>query len=77
MDYVNLVIVIALVEYIVFIIIVGGTRGKYGVAAPAIMGNEVWERFHRIQVNTTEQLVLFLPGIYLFSYLYIPLPLLR
>ena len=34
MDYVNLVVLAALIEYAVFIGIVGGTRGKYGVVAP-------------------------------------------
>ena len=68
MDYVNLVVLIALVEYIVFILVVGATRGKYGVAAPATTGNAQWERLYRIQVNTAEQLVLFIPAIYSFAY---------
>ena len=68
MDYVNLVVLTALVEYIVFILIVGATRGKYGVVAPATTGNPQWERFYRIQVNTAEQLVLFIPAIYGFAH---------
>ena len=68
MDYVNLVMLFALVEYIAFILIVGGTRNKYGVRAPATTGNDIWERLHKVQVNTTEQLVLFLPSIYFFAY---------
>ena len=67
MHYVNLIILIALVEYIAIILIVGGTRRKYGVSAPATIGNDTWERLHRVQVNTTEQLVLFLPSIYFFA----------
>lgn len=68
MTYVNLIILLALVEYAAFIMLVGGTRGKYNVNAPATTGNEQWERYHRIQVNTSEQLVLFLPAIYAFSH---------
>ena len=68
MDYVNLVVLIALVEYIVFIGIVGATRDKYGVVAPATTGNPYWERLYRIQVNTAEQLVLFIPAIYGFAH---------
>lgn len=68
MTYVNLIILFALVEYAAFIMLVGGTRGKYNVNAPATTGNEQWERYHRIQVNTAEQLVLFLPAIYAFSH---------
>jgi uncharacterized membrane protein YecN with MAPEG domain len=67
MDYVNLVVLIALVEYIVFIGIVGASRDKYGVAAPATTGNPYWERLYRIQVNTAEQLVLFIPAVYGFA----------
>ncbi len=68
LDYVNLVTLTALVEYIVFIGIVGATRDKYGVTAPATTGNPQWERLYRIQVNTAEQLVLFIPAIYAFAY---------
>jgi len=68
MDFVNLIILLALVEYSVFVMIVGATREKYGVPAPATTGNEYWERLYRVQVNTAEQLVLFIPSIYAFSY---------
>ena len=68
MDYVNLVILAALFEYMAFILIVGATRNKYAVVAPATTGNSHWERLHRIQVNTTEQLVLFIPATLGFAY---------
>lgn len=67
MDYIYLIMLLALVEYIVFIMIVGATRGKYGIVPPATTGHETWERLHRIQVNTAEQLVLFIPALYFFS----------
>ena len=73
MDYVNLVILIALVEYAFLILLLGGTRGKYNVQPPATTGNAQWERYHRIQVNTTEQLVLFLPSLYGFAYYVSPI----
>ena len=68
MDYVSLVVLLALLEYSVFLAIVGGTRGKYGVEAPATSGHPEWERLYRIQVNTAEQLVLWVPAIYAFAY---------
>jgi hypothetical protein len=40
MDYVYLVIVLALIEYIVLGALVGRARGKYGVKAPAVTGHE-------------------------------------
>jgi len=67
MDYVNLIVLLALAEYIFFIMLVGATRGKYNVAAPATTGDKQWERYYRIQVNTTEQLILFLPALYAFA----------
>ena len=44
---------------------VGAARGKYGVKAPAITGNEHFERAYRIQMNTLEQMAFFLPSLWL------------
>ena len=68
MDYVNLIVFATLVEYAVFSGVVGATRSKYGVAAPATTGHPEWERLHRIQINTLEQLILFIPAIYGFAH---------
>jgi uncharacterized membrane protein YecN with MAPEG domain len=43
------------------------------VKAPAITGNEIFERHFRVQMNTLEQLIAFLPGIYLFAHYFSPL----
>ena len=67
MDYVNLVVFVALVEYVVFGAVVGSTRSKFGVAAPATSGHPEWERLNRIHVNTLEQLIVFIPAIYGFA----------
>ena len=69
MDLVIIVVVLALVQYIAFSILVGRARAKYGVQAPAISGDPVFERYFRVQQNTLEQLVVFLPAILLYSYL--------
>lgn len=42
-------------------------RGKYGVKAPATTGNENFERVFRVQMNTQESLVVFLPALWLFN----------
>jgi glutathione S-transferase len=73
MAYVDIVTVLAILQFIVFGFQVGGARGRYGVKAPATTGNEIFERLFRIQQNTLEQLVGFLPGIYLFSRYFNPL----
>jgi glutathione S-transferase len=73
MAYVDIVTVLAILQFIVFGFQVGGARGRYGVTAPATTGNEIFERLFRIQQNTLEQLVGFIPGIYLFSRYFNPL----
>jgi glutathione S-transferase len=73
MAYVDIVTALALIQFIVFGFRVGGARAKYGVKAPAIAGNEIFERFFRVQQNTLEQLIAFIPGIYLFSRYFNPL----
>ena len=43
----------------------GRARTKYGIHAPALTGNEHFERALRVQQNTLEQLVLFLPALFM------------
>ncbi len=45
--------------------VVGRARGKYQIKAPATSGHPVFERAHRVQMNTLEQTVLFLPTLWL------------
>jgi len=73
MAYGDIVTVLAILQFIVFGFQVGGARGRYGVKAPATTGNEIFERLFRIQQNTLEQLVGFIPGVYLFSRYFNPL----
>jgi len=73
MAYVDIVTALALLQFMVFGFKVAKARGRYGVAAPAVAGNETFERYFRVQQNTLEQLIVFLPGLYLFSHYYSPL----
>jgi uncharacterized membrane protein YecN with MAPEG domain len=61
------VTLLALIEYTVIGMLVGRARGRYGVAAPATTGHEVFERWFRVQANTVEQLVVFVPALWLFG----------
>jgi len=72
MAYVDIVTALAVLQFIVFGFKVGGARGRYGVKAPAITGNEIFERHFRVQMNTLEQLIAFLPGIYMFAHYFSP-----
>ena len=67
MNLVDLVATAALVQYLFFVLLVGRARGKYSVPAPATSGHEMFERAYRVQMNTLELLVAFLPALYLGS----------
>jgi uncharacterized membrane protein YecN with MAPEG domain len=62
-----LVTVAALILYFVVTINVGRARSKYKVSPPATSGNPDFERVFRVQQNTVEQIVLFIPALWLFS----------
>ena len=68
MAYVTAIVMLALIQYFYFSIEVGRARGRFGVAAPATTGNEEFERYFRVQQNTLEQLVMFIPAIYATAY---------
>ena len=61
------VTLLALLVYFSVTAKTGQARLKYGVKAPATSGAPEFERAFRIQQNTLEQLVAFLPGIWLFG----------
>ena len=67
MELPAIVTLLALLEYNFFAFRVGTSRAKYGVAAPAISGNPEWERMFRVQQNTLEQLIIFLPALWIFA----------
>ena len=68
MPYVHLVIGLALVEFLYFGFQVGKAREVYKVPAPATTGDPVFERYFRVQMNTLELLVMFVPSILIFSF---------
>lgn len=67
MEFTALIILIALIQYVYFSVRVGSARPRYHVDAPKTEGNENWERLFRVQMNTLEQLIVFVPGMMLFS----------
>jgi len=67
MHYVAIVTVVALLQFFWFGWQVGVARGKYNIAAPAVSGNEIFERVFRVHMNTLEQLVVFLPALWIFA----------
>ena len=67
MEYLVIVSLLAVVEFVAFGMLVGMARGRFGVPAPAVSGNEEFERRFRVHYNTLEQLVVFLPGLWAFG----------
>lgn len=67
MPLVHLVIGLALAQFVFFLFAVGKARGTYKVQAPATTGNEIFERYFRVQMNTLELLVVFVPSILFFG----------
>jgi uncharacterized membrane protein YecN with MAPEG domain len=68
MEIATIIVMLALVEYTWFTIRVGASREKHGIKAPATFGDETWERKFRVQQNTLEQLIIFIPATYAFAY---------
>ncbi len=68
MELVAIVCCLVLIEYGVLLMRAGQARGRYDIAAPATSGHPLFERHLRVQENTVEQLVIFLPAIFLFAH---------
>ncbi len=67
MNYIHIIALLAVLQFFVFGVLVGRARVRYGVKAPAVTGNELFERVFRVQMNTLEQLVGFLPALLIAS----------
>lgn len=65
MNYLHIVAILAVLQFFFFGVLVGQARGKFGVKAPAVTGPEGFERAFRVQMNTLEQLVAFLPALFI------------
>ncbi len=73
MAYPGIVSGLALLVYYFTLYMSGRARGKFDVPAPSHEGPEEYLRYVRAHLNTLEHLVLFLPGLWLFSFAVSPL----
>jgi glutathione S-transferase len=64
---VSLVTVAALLVLLVVTLNVGRSRVKFGIKAPQMSGDPAFERVVRVQQNTLEQIVIFLPALWIFT----------
>jgi glutathione S-transferase len=61
---------VTLVAVLVYFLITGAVaqaRSQYGIKAPAVTGHEGFERIYRVQMNTLEQMAMFLPALWLYA----------
>jgi len=72
MELPAIVTLVAILEYMFFSFQVGMGRAKFDVPAPAVSGHPEWERMFRVQQNTLEQLVVFLPALWVFAWFVSP-----
>ena len=61
------VVALALLLYVGVFVSVGRARLRYGIEAPAVTGAPEFERIFRIQQNMLEQLIWFVPALWLFA----------
>ena len=72
MELVAIITVLALMQFIFFGMRVGQMRGKHGVKAPDMTGDPEFMRMFRIHQNTMEQLIVFVPALWIFAHYWDP-----
>lgn len=68
MELIAIVTALALIQTFVFAFQVGQARVKNSVDAPATSGSDDFDRAFRIHQNTIEQMVIFVPSLWMFGY---------
>ncbi len=63
-----LMTLLAVLWYFCTMVHVAFAHGKFKVAAPAMTGDPAFERSYRVQMNTLEQLVAFLPAMWIYAW---------
>lgn len=65
MPFVDLIAIVAVLQFLMFGALTGRARKLSGLEAPAMTGNADFERMHRVQMNTLELLIAFLPSLFI------------
>ena len=73
MEFVALVTLLLVCQYVVFMGMCGKARAQSGIQAPAVTGDEIFERAYRVQMNTIEQLVIALPSMWICAMYFSPM----
>jgi len=67
-ELIAIVTALALLQTFVFAFQVGQARVKHSVDAPATSGNDEFDRVFRVHQNTIEQMIIFVPSLWMFGY---------
>ena len=67
MEFVYFMIMLALLEYVAMAALVGRAREKFGILAPTMTGHPEFERVIRVHLNTLENLIIFVPAVWIFA----------
>jgi uncharacterized membrane protein YecN with MAPEG domain len=67
-ELIAIVTALALLQTFVFAFQVGQARVKHGIDAPATSGNDDFERAFRVHQNTIEQMIIFVPSLWMFGH---------
>ena len=73
MQYVAIVTILLIIQYMAYMMFCGFARGKDTVVAPATSGDERFEKAFRVQMNTLEQLMVTLPAMWICAHFFSPL----
>ena len=65
MVWVDLVTLLAALQFFWFAYLVGKARVRFHIAAPATTGHVEFDRYFRVQQNTLETLIMFLPALWI------------
>jgi glutathione S-transferase len=68
MEALAIVTVFALIQSVFFAFQVGKSREEHGVTAPLMTGPDGFLRDFRVHMNTVENLVVFIPALWMFGY---------
>ena len=64
MQFVEIVAILAVLQFLSFGALTGRARAKSGLQAPAMTGDNGFERMYRVQMNTLEVMIAFLPALF-------------
>jgi len=70
----TLVTLITLLVYFYITLRVGAARSNFKIEAPSVVGPDEFNRTFRAQQNTLEQIVLYLPALWLFAFAWGDMP---